>query len=60
MSETNSFFIFSKIAALQILHMCHKQNKKEWWKLICSQVHTCDPDVVEFRGFLCDFGAEGA
>jgi hypothetical protein len=21
-------------------------------------LHTCDPDVVQFRGFLCLFGAE--
>lgn len=27
---------------------------------VVSWVHTCDPDVIQFRGFLCDFGAEGA
>lgn len=26
--------------------------------LYCVLIHTCDPDVVQFRGFLCQFGAE--
>lgn len=27
--------------------------------LYCVLIHTCDPDVVQFRGFLSHFGAEG-
>ncbi len=39
------------------------QNDENGLHLSCKfglWVHTCDPDVVQFRGFLCDFGAEGA
>lgn len=32
----------------------------KWSRKFGLWVHTGDPDVVQFRGLLCDFGAEGA
>ncbi len=44
---------------LIIIYMQNDENGLDLSRKFGLWVRTCDPDVVQFRGLLCDFGAEG-